>query len=141
MDETWRDVKVTAWPALRSCWRFWPFVHTISFSHIIPLDLKLLFVDTMEMVWVTILSKVANEDKNEQLKENPNAEFVQVDEEFFVDPALGVELTRELEQPDRREQLTFELPRKVLDATWPLLAMWPVLFAGYQLERFLGLEV
>ena len=47
--------------ALRSSWRFWPFVHCISFSHAVPLDLKLLWVDVMEIVWVTILSRVANQ--------------------------------------------------------------------------------
>ena len=61
--EVWRDVQSTSWPALRTSWRFWPFVHTVSFSHAIPLDLKLLWVDAMEVVWVTLLSKVANDDK------------------------------------------------------------------------------
>ena len=56
--DVWKDVKATTWPALRSAWRFWPFVHTISFSHAVPMDLKLLWVDVMEVVWVTILSKV-----------------------------------------------------------------------------------
>jgi protein Mpv17 len=40
----WADVQATSWPALRSSWRFWPFVHCISFSHAVPLDLKLLWV-------------------------------------------------------------------------------------------------
>ena len=52
--EVWKDVKATSWPALRSSWRFWPFVHCISFSHAVPLDLKLLWVDVMEIVWVTV---------------------------------------------------------------------------------------
>ena len=60
--QVWKDVKATSWPALRSSWRFWPFVHAISFSHAVPLDLKLLWVDVMEIVWVTILSRVANQD-------------------------------------------------------------------------------
>ncbi|EGB09882.1 hypothetical protein AURANDRAFT_4597, partial [Aureococcus anophagefferens] len=68
--DVWEDVKATSWPALRSSWRFWPFVHTISFSHLVPLDLKLLWVDAMEIVWVTILSKVANDDKVAKLDED-----------------------------------------------------------------------
>ena len=52
--DVWQDVKATSWPALRVSWRFWPFVHCISFSHAVPLDLKLLWVDVMEIVWVTI---------------------------------------------------------------------------------------
>ena len=74
--DVWEDVKATSWPALRASWRFWPFVHTISFSHLVPLDLKLLWVDAMEIVWVTILSKVANADKVAKLDENPEAESV-----------------------------------------------------------------
>ena len=34
-----------------------------------------------------------------------------------------------------------ELPAKVLAACWPLIAMWPVLYAGYQIEKMVGLEV
>ena len=47
--DTLRDVRATQWPALRSAWRFWPFVHTISFSHAVSMDLKLLWVDVMEV--------------------------------------------------------------------------------------------
>ncbi|KAL7577180.1 hypothetical protein ACA910_003515 [Epithemia clementina (nom. ined.)] len=46
--DVWQDVQVTLWPALRSAWRFWPFVHTVSFSHAVPLDLKLLWVDVID---------------------------------------------------------------------------------------------
>jgi protein Mpv17 len=61
----WNDIKTTSWPALKTSWRFWPFVHCISFSHAVPLDLKLLWVDVMEIVWVTLLSRVANKDAAE----------------------------------------------------------------------------
>jgi len=63
LPEVRRDVQATSWPALRTSWRFWPFVHAVSFSHAIPLDLKLLWVDAVEVVWVTLLSKVANDDR------------------------------------------------------------------------------
>ena len=137
--QVWADVRATQWPALRSAWRFWPFVHTVSFSHAVPLDLKLLWVDVMEVVWVTILSKVANEDVNEKLKEHQvvNLEVVVEDVMESVDPSLEIELTRQVELPS--EDLSFELPKKVLGACWPLIAMWPVLYAGYQVEHALGL--
>jgi len=142
-EEVFKDVKATTWPALRSAWRFWPFVHTVSFSHVVPLDLKLLWVDVMEVIWVTILSKVANEDKNAKIQANEDLEVVEVDKSFAVDPSLEIELTRKAELLDTKasENLAFELPTKVLSACWPLIAMWPVLFAGYQIERALGLEV
>lgn len=143
LDEVFKDVKATTWPALRSAWRFWPFVHTVSFSHAVPLDLKLLWVDIMEVVWVTILSKVANEDKNQKLEEAAASdegaiEVITVLESHNVDPSLEIELTRE-EELVTDQPLSFELPKKVLGACWPLIAMWPVLYAGYQAEVALGL--
>lgn len=110
------------------------------------MDLKLLWVDVMEVVWVTILSKVANEDKNAKLKqaeENAAVETLDVVESFGTRPDLEIELTREVEMGDNldKSQLAFELPQKVLAACWPLIAMWPVLYAGYQVEKALGLEI
>lgn len=59
-----------------------------------------------------------------------------------VDPSLEIELTRQVElvtlEKDGAE-LSFELPKKVLGACWPLLAMWPVLYVGYQAEVALGI--
>ena len=145
--DVFKDVRATTWPALRSAWRFWPFVHTVSFSHAVPLDLKLLWVDVMEVVWVTILSKVANEDKNQKLAEaemdeanggSKTTEVITVLESHNVQPDLEIELTR-MEELKTDAPLAFELPQKVLSACWPLIAMWPVLWAGYQVEVMLGL--
>lgn len=155
--DTLRDVRATQWPALRSAWRFWPFVHTISFSHAVSMDLKLLWVDVMEVIWVTILSKVANEDKLANLKEveveGGDVEVLvamAVEEQVpeNVDPSVEIELTRQVEldtletlETVEKEgaELSFELPKKVLGACWPLIAMWPVLYAGYQAEIALGI--
>jgi len=148
--DVWKDVKATSWPALRSSWRFWPFVHCISFSHLVPLDLKLLWVDAMEIVWVTILSKVANDDKEAKLAENPEAEVLEVVEAFGTDPTLEIELTREFEldsslnadlenEADFDEtRLSFELPKDALSASWPLAAMWPFIFGTFQVEKFIA---
>lgn len=128
--DVWQDVRATTWPALRSAWRFWPFVHTVSFSHAVPMDLKLLWVDVMEIVWVTILSKVANEDKNASLEKNQKV--VDCQEDFGVMPELEIEMAS-------TKELNKKLPQQVWEAAWPLVAMWPVLYAGYQLEHVLGL--
>jgi len=130
--EVLKEVKATQWPALRSAWRFWPFVHTISFSHAVPMDLKLLWVDVMEVVWVTILSKVANEDKNAQLQ--------QANEEEVDTAALALQISEEkafLADRTPIEQAV-ETTQKVWNAAWPLVVMWPVLYAGYQVEHMLG---
>ena len=45
-------------PSLISSWRFWPAVHVISYSPLIPFELKVLWIDTMEIFWVAILSVI-----------------------------------------------------------------------------------
>ena len=50
------EIKATWWNAISAGWKFWPFVHMLTFSPIIPQDFKLLWVDCVEVVWVTILS-------------------------------------------------------------------------------------
>lgn len=165
--DVWKDVKATSWPALRSSWRFWPFVHCISFSHAVPIDLKLLWVDVMEIVWVTILSRVANQDDSAE-----GAETAVVSYEFGVDPTLEIALSQQVMQgtllfstidgwkcsddgscyvldegADQKEQAGlfdgFELPsaKEVFENSWPLAVMWPVLFLFYQGELLLGLDV
>ena len=95
--DVWKDVKATSWPALRSSWRFWPFVHCISFSHAVPIDLKLLWVDVMEIVWVTILSRVANQDPDTSAN-GDEGETAVVSQEFGVDPTLEIALSAQVMQ-------------------------------------------
>jgi len=167
--EVWKDVKATSWPALRSSWRFWPFVHCISFSHAVPLDLKLLWVDVMEIVWVTILSRVANQDDGKEGEETAQVAVVQ--ESFGVDPTLEIALSQQVmsgelvfngpagwkpasdglswtlddatEQEDQGFFAGLYIPSgaEVLQNSWPLAVMWPVLFLFYQGELALGLDV
>lgn len=153
-------------------------MHTISFSHAVPLDLKLLWVDVMEIVWVTLLSKVANDDKDktmaateakaEKLGEDVLAltnEVGIVDETLSlgeVDPAVAIAMTVELEQQVAQQNADegpaawleggsglskWLTPRgaqvltaKSFRAGWPLFAMWPFLFAGYQVEQMMALS-
>merc|ERR1712127_888339 len=46
--------------AMVSSWRFWPAVQLISYSPLIPVDFKLLWIDTMEILWVAYLSATIN---------------------------------------------------------------------------------
>jgi Mpv17 / PMP22 family len=144
--DVWKDVKATTWPALRSAWRFWPFVHTISFSHAVPMDLKLLWVDVMEIVWVTILSKVANEDKNAARAEEEKEIITTVSflaDHFVAHTGQGNEeaVASSSSTTANDDGGAWGLSMKVLAACWPLIAMWPVLYAGFQIERMLALEV
>jgi len=151
--DVWQDVKATSWPALRTSWRFWPFVHCISFSHAVPLDLKLLWVDVMEIVWVTLLSKVANDDKDANMASDKTACVV---DGGNSDPAVEVAMTiaseREVTVVDGDGGISTEsvdleamssklagLTEKGFKAAWPLLAMWPVLYAFHTGEMALGI--
>jgi len=47
------------WYLMKSGWRLWPIVHCITYS-IIPTEHRLLWVDGIEVAWVTFLSMVAS---------------------------------------------------------------------------------
>lgn len=36
-------------------WKLWPFAHVITYG-VIPVEQRLLWVDCVELIWVTILS-------------------------------------------------------------------------------------
>lgn len=47
--------KASALPCLLAGWKFWPLAHVLTYS-IIPLHLRVLWVDVLEVAWVAILS-------------------------------------------------------------------------------------
>jgi len=110
------------------------------------MDLKLLWVDVMEVVWVTILSKVANEDKDKARQQELQQELQQQDNDDYVD-VDGTNILSSIESSSSSSPITnknagaWEAAQKTLAACWPLIAMWPVLYAGYQIEVLLGLEM
>lgn len=50
-----RKARAAAWPCLSAGWRFWPAVHALTFT-VIPFHLRVLWVDMLEVAWVSILS-------------------------------------------------------------------------------------
>ncbi|XP_038981718.1 uncharacterized protein LOC120110539 [Phoenix dactylifera] len=54
------ELKATFWPMLTAGWKLWPFAHLITYG-VIPVEQRLLWVDCVELVWVTILSTYSNE--------------------------------------------------------------------------------
>lgn len=127
------------------------------------MDLKLLWVDVMEIVWVTILSKVANEDKDAARASKEALEEAAILQDSFVAAMSGdvtamantVTMMKGYDDDDddkggapddamivqQQQQQQQALPMQVLAACWPLIAMWPVLYGSYQVEKLLGLEV
>jgi hypothetical protein len=127
-----------------------------------------LWVDVMEIVWVTLLSRVANKDAADGKEEVA----VVGGDGFGVDPALEIELAEQTAMtgddplakswpavrsapedetsPILREALSvirafspanLPPPSQLAANVWPLLALWPLLFAFYQAELALGLNV
>ena len=47
--------RAAAWPCLKAGWRFWPLAHALTYS-VVPLHLRVLWVDALEVAWVAILS-------------------------------------------------------------------------------------
>jgi len=63
--ETLADVRQTLPMAMWSSWRFWPFVHLVTYSPLLPIQLKVLWNDVVEVAWVAILSFVVNANNSE----------------------------------------------------------------------------
>ncbi|KAF8370176.1 hypothetical protein HHK36_003738 [Tetracentron sinense] len=55
------ELKATFWPMLTAGWKLWPFAHLVTYG-VIPVEQRLLWVDCVELVWVTILSTYSNKN-------------------------------------------------------------------------------
>lgn len=64
-----KDLKATFFPLLTAGWKLWPFAHLITYG-LVPVEQRLLWVDCVEIVWVTILSMFANEKAQQRLDTN-----------------------------------------------------------------------
>ncbi|CAN1243238.1 hypothetical protein LINPERPRIM_LOCUS5610 [Linum perenne] len=51
-------------------WKLWPFAHVITYG-MIPVEQRLLWVDCVELIWVTILSTYSNEKSEGRISEVP----------------------------------------------------------------------
>ncbi|EOY12840.1 hypothetical protein QUC31_002016 [Theobroma cacao] len=64
------ELKATFWPMLTAGWKLWPFAHLITYG-VIPVEQRLLWVDCVELIWVTILSTYSNEKSEARIAEAP----------------------------------------------------------------------
>mmetsp|Transcript_37395 Transcript_37395/g.62947 ORF Transcript_37395/g.62947 Transcript_37395/m.62947 type:complete len:406 (-) Transcript_37395:562-1779(-) len=85
-----QEVGDTWYKALSAGWKLWPFVHMLTFSPLIPVEYKLLFVDCVEIIWVMILSQTVNQDSKEK-------ERLQCNIEDFAKPNQEMLMNRETE--------------------------------------------
>ncbi|KAK3184205.1 hypothetical protein Dsin_031491 [Dipteronia sinensis] len=63
---TFSELKSTFWPMLTAGWKLWPFAHLVTYG-VVPLEQRLLWVDCVELIWVTILSTYSNEKSEERI--------------------------------------------------------------------------
>ncbi|KAM7251050.1 hypothetical protein ACFE04_022933 [Oxalis oulophora] len=63
-----KEWKATFIPMLTAGWKLWPFAHLITYG-VIPVEQRLLWVDCVELIWVTILSTYSNEKSEARLSE------------------------------------------------------------------------
>ncbi|KAL3821510.1 hypothetical protein ACJIZ3_007415 [Penstemon smallii] len=61
------ELKATFWPMLTAGWKLWPFAHIITYG-LIPVEQRLLWVDCIELIWVTILSTYSNEKSEARIE-------------------------------------------------------------------------
>ena len=98
-----RNVRDTLVSSVVTSWKFWPIVHIVSYSPLIPVQYKLLWIDVMEIAWVALLSTIANDEKlmsagsagpeQQQHKTLNNAK--EEDTSLQVQPALEIALSRQ----------------------------------------------
>ncbi|KAM1448825.1 hypothetical protein ACFXTO_007746 [Malus domestica] len=55
---------------LTAGWKLWPFAHLVTYGEI-PVEQRLLWVDCVELIWVTILSTYSNEKSEARISEAP----------------------------------------------------------------------
>eukprot|EP00586_Coscinodiscus_wailesii_P006004 CAMPEP_0172489814 /NCGR_PEP_ID=MMETSP1066-20121228/20043_1 /TAXON_ID=671091 /ORGANISM="Coscinodiscus wailesii, Strain CCMP2513" /LENGTH=249 /DNA_ID=CAMNT_0013257937 /DNA_START=224 /DNA_END=973 /DNA_ORIENTATION=+ len=58
LEKIWKDMKRTTIPLMVSGLKLWPLAHCITYG-LIPVENRLLWVDMVEIVWVTILATQA----------------------------------------------------------------------------------
>lgn len=64
------ELKATFFPMLTAGWKLWPFAHLITYG-VVPVEQRLLWVDCVELIWVTILSTYSNEKSEARISEIP----------------------------------------------------------------------
>ncbi|XP_017190962.1 protein SYM1-like isoform X1 [Malus domestica] len=64
------ELKATFLPMLTAGWKLWPFAHLVTYG-VIPVEQRLLWVDCVELIWVTILSTYSNEKSEARISEAP----------------------------------------------------------------------
>ncbi|CAG9460815.1 unnamed protein product [Pedinophyceae sp. YPF-701] len=66
--QTLKTIGETWYTLLSAGWKLWPFAHIITYG-VVPQEHRLLWVDMVEIVWVTILSFIGNQNRDGKEKD------------------------------------------------------------------------
>ncbi|CAM6123972.1 unnamed protein product [Calypogeia fissa] len=69
----WKELRQTFFPLLTAGWKLWPAAHLVTYG-LVPVEQRLLWVDMVEIVWVTILAMYSNEKAEARIAEAEVAE-------------------------------------------------------------------
>ncbi|KAL3681366.1 hypothetical protein R1sor_024322 [Riccia sorocarpa] len=70
-----KELKEIFFPLLRAGWKLWPFAHIITYGFI-PVEQRLLWVDMVEIIWVTILAMYSNQKSEARLADDETNELL-----------------------------------------------------------------
>jgi hypothetical protein len=73
LNDTAADVQGKLGPIMSRAWRFWPFVHLVTYS-VIPPAQRVLWVNCVDLVWSSILAGMASGTPPETAEHVPISE-------------------------------------------------------------------
>ena len=73
LESIWSDVRRTTVPLIVSGLKLWPLAHCVTYG-LIPVENRLLWVELVEIVWLTILATQAAGKADQQPLEQPVSE-------------------------------------------------------------------
>lgn len=66
--QIWKELRSTFVPLLTAGWKLWPMAHLVTYG-LVPVEQRLLWVDMVEILWVTILATYSNEKSEARIAE------------------------------------------------------------------------
>jgi protein Mpv17 len=105
----WRELRATFVPMLTAGWKLWPFAHLITYG-VVPVEHRLLWVDMVELVWVTMLSMISNEKQEKRAEETEAIVQAIVEQGGTEEQAQAViAMVTERQEIEQLESMKFEL--------------------------------
>lgn len=72
LETIWGEIKRTTVPLILSGLKLWPLAHCVTYG-LIPVENRLLWVDLVEILWVTVLATAASAPPPEETEAEPQA--------------------------------------------------------------------